>query len=467
MQKTSKQIVYPIMLVTALCAFLGAFIVYTFFYITYKETTHALLNTTLRYVEYDVSLRNISNEKISNTQTNSNIEAREYLGKTGEVYFVAENGELLTESRFNVPVGTYIHTKQTNACIMNKDPIKNMYRDYRSVFVIGSYTKTVYKKNSICIIAEIDFLEIVTPFLKIVIIIFVSFSGLCFFIFISMISRLRIILSPLYYIRSFAERVTKGEYDIEYRPPSMPKNEIGDLSIDVGRMIGRFQEIDTKKDIISTTSHELRTPLTVTKGYIDLIEKDSATTLSIESKKYLAETKKQINTLLISITNILNIRKTETRNIPVYPTRTSIQQAIADSYTSIQILATSKHQELFLDIPHPHTMISIDTNILKRILLNVLSNAHKYTQQYGRIVLSADYAHGILSIVIHDNGTGIPLEKQKNLFSQFKNSSDTVTLESAGTGLNITQRLVTLLGGTITIASEEKKGTRVTITLPA
>lgn len=116
---------------------------------------------------------------------------------------------------------------------------------------------------------------------------------------------------------------------------------------------------------------------------------------------------------------------------------------------------------------HGPENITVDKKILKNVLLNLLSNASKYSGEHKIIDLFIEAENNLVSISVKDDGIGIPEEEQKNLFSTFFRARNATNIQGTGLGLNIVKRYVELLEGTITFISSLGKGTTFFVTFPS
>jgi signal transduction histidine kinase len=112
-------------------------------------------------------------------------------------------------------------------------------------------------------------------------------------------------------------------------------------------------------------------------------------------------------------------------------------------------------------------IVQQDKKILRNILLNLLSNAVKYSPEEKEIRLTADVKERHFTVTVSDEGIGIPLEAQEELFSKFHRASNAIHIQGTGLGLHIVKRYVELLEGTITFTSSEKEGTTFTVEFPS
>lgn len=212
-----------------------------------------------------------------------------------------------------------------------------------------------------------------------------------------------------------------------------------------------------KSAFISHISHELRTPLNSILGFSDLI--GLAGRLNEKQKDYLNDIKISSLHLLEMINEILDMSKIEAGAITLNPREFEIEQVINEVCNMIEPLLK---QQLVKNIEN--FTIKADYQKIQQILFNLLSNAIKFTPEGGKIIIETKLSDRAI-ISIADNGIGIAPENQKKIFEKFEQVDNTVK-NSTGLGLAITQELVKLHNGTISVESSINKGTKFTIALP-
>lgn len=226
-----------------------------------------------------------------------------------------------------------------------------------------------------------------------------------------------------------------------------------------------------KSEFLANMSHELRTPLNAIIGYSEMLEED----LEEEGTQEFSSDARKINTagkhLLDMINDILDLSKIETGRIDLYLERFSIEQLIHDVSSTIQPLIDKNKNELKIESEVPMGEMVSDLTKVRQSLLNLLSNACKFTEK-GTITLKVSKTTlqqkpGIAFEVI-DTGIGMNEEQLDKLFQAFTQADASITRKYGGTGLGLTisKHFCTMLGGTITVQSEPGEGSIFTILLP-
>lgn len=218
---------------------------------------------------------------------------------------------------------------------------------------------------------------------------------------------------------------------------------------------------ETKLRFFTDISHEIRTPLTMITGPVEFLMEDNNT--PPETKKHLQVISQNANRLLRLVNQILDFRKMEFTHLKVNEIEIApFVQEICENFRE-----TIENQHIqFEFINHASdAKIWIDPDCLEKIILNLLSNAFKYTPSGKKIQVSLENNEKFLTIEIKDEGVGISKEKQKKLFNRFVSFNEDKSKPSTGIGLSIVKELIDKHGGKITIESEEGKGSCFTINL--
>jgi PAS domain S-box-containing protein len=245
----------------------------------------------------------------------------------------------------------------------------------------------------------------------------------------------------------------------------------------------REKEADLlKTEFISIVSHELRTPLTSIKGFTDLILDGDAGEIAPQVREFLEIVKSSADQLVEITDDILETSRIEAGKLRLSPQPLTLADVAQTVAVSIQMLIAPKEQTLTLNLPPDLPQIFADRERLVQIIINLLSNAHKYTPAQGQITLCArltdDPADAQLAstgspgpwviVSIIDTGIGIAPEDQQHLFGRFYrvSSPETHGIGGTGLGLHITRSLVELHGGAIWVESEPGRGSTFSFSLP-
>ncbi len=243
-----------------------------------------------------------------------------------------------------------------------------------------------------------------------------------------------------------------------------------DLSRRALEELRRADELKTQ--FLANMSHELRTPLNSIIGFSRIILKGIDGPITDQQRQDLEAIYNAGQHLLGLINDILDLSKIEAGKMELVFEEVDVAQILESVLATIRGLIKGKPIQLQTDIQTPLPTVYADAKRVRQILLNVLSNAAKFTQK-GYIKVSAQAqttktGGRELLLVVEDTGPGIPKEAQERLFTPFFQADAAITRAVGGTGLGlaITRHLVEMHGGRIWIESEEGKGTKVFITFP-
>lgn len=222
-----------------------------------------------------------------------------------------------------------------------------------------------------------------------------------------------------------------------------------------------------KSAFLATMSHELRTPLNSIIGFSGVLEQGLAGPLNDEQKKQLGMISDSAEHLLALINDVLDISKIEAGQLKVEAGAVEVRPLVEKAVRTVKPLAEGKNLALDLEIdPEAGTVIA-DSRRVEQVLLNLLSNAIKFTDKGSvRVRCTADGA--MIRIRVTDTGIGIQKEYLERLFKPFTQIETGLArkYEGTGLGLSISKRLVTLMGGEITVESEPGRGSTFSFTLP-
>ncbi|MDG0867651.1 ATP-binding protein [Candidatus Lucifugimonas marina] len=229
-----------------------------------------------------------------------------------------------------------------------------------------------------------------------------------------------------------------------------------------------LQEANAAKTrFLSTVSHELKTPLTIVSGFIDLLTDDAAQ-FKDDHVEALDIMRKNATRLGLLINDVLDISRMDAGKLRIEPTTFLINDLVEELEKSFEPVLETKNQSLSTSIPVSETWIEADRNRIAQLITNLVSNAHKYSEEGNEIRLNIAIESDYLSVVIEDEGIGISEEDQKQLFTAFFRADNRASREAGGTGLGlvIARSIAELHGGKLWLNSIENQGTTVAFKIP-
>ncbi|MBY0251133.1 MAG: response regulator, partial [Methylobacterium organophilum] len=223
-----------------------------------------------------------------------------------------------------------------------------------------------------------------------------------------------------------------------------------------------------KSQFLANMSHELRTPLSAVIGYSEMVQEE----LEDIGEADLVTDMKKIETnarhLLGLINDVLDISKIEADRVEIYAEDFEVAAVVQEVAVTVEGLVAKKGNTLALELEPGLGSAHTDVTKLRQCLINLLSNAAKFTED-GRITLAVTRADGALRFAVTDTGIGMTQEQLGKLFERFTQADASTTRRFGGTGLGlaITRAFAEMLGGAIAVESRDGAGTTFTLTLPA
>ena len=223
-----------------------------------------------------------------------------------------------------------------------------------------------------------------------------------------------------------------------------------------------------KSDFVSSVSHELRTPLTSILGYVEILGDGYGGDLTDEQLRMMDIVGRNAERLLGLIEELLLMGSLESGTLKLALAPVSVKALLEDAYQAVLPDLSARSLDVVLDVASDADIITGDPRRLDRALINLLTNAIKFTPDGGRVTVSTRRTGDQVDIEVADTGIGIPLEDQGKIFDRFFRSSSAAHLAVPGTGLGlaITKMIVEGHGGHITVSSIPGEGTSFVISLP-
>jgi signal transduction histidine kinase len=223
----------------------------------------------------------------------------------------------------------------------------------------------------------------------------------------------------------------------------------------------------TKSEFLATMSHELRTPLNVILGYTEMLLEGGFGDLPAAQRDILRRIDRNSRMLFELISMVLDLNRLEAGRLPVDIKEVPVAQLMGEVRAEMQGLCEQSGLAYTWHVGESLPPLHTDPGKLKVVLKNLMSNAVKFTPE-GSVTVQAWAQRGGIEFSVTDTGIGIPPEALTLIFEPFRqvNNSDTRPYSGSGLGLHIVQRLLEVLGGTITVESEVGKGSTFRVWLP-
>lgn len=218
----------------------------------------------------------------------------------------------------------------------------------------------------------------------------------------------------------------------------------------------------SRHKLLLSISHDIKTPLSSIMGYLEIWNQSEVEGSKI---KQLKSAQNSAQHILSMLTNLLEFSRLEQNKAVLHNSIFNLSETMNEIIEMLLPLTDETKLKVELKfIPGDSFWIKTDYTILKQILINVISNALKYTS-HGSVEIKAEYNKGLI-FTIEDTGTGMTDSELKEIFKPFSRASSLSTTEGSGFGMYVTKGLIQALNGSINIESEKERGTRVRITIP-
>ncbi len=307
----------------------------------------------------------------------------------------------------------------------------------------------------------VDNIESFNRFL--VIALFVGFAGASASLFLAVLLTPSS-FKPLEDMAAVARQITNAD-DLSRRVPYTERiDEIGVLARSFNQLLERLERLfQTQQRLLADVSHELRTPLTAIRGNVDLMRR-----MGDADPESLEIIQEEIERMTRLVGDLLLLARADAGGLPLEKNKLELDNLLFEVYRQVRLLESSV--EVRVTEVDQVCMLG-DVDRLKQLLLNLISNAIKYTPEGGRVDISLSKKNGWAYINIADTGMGIPAEDLPYIFDRFyrvdkARARGQAGQGGAGLGLAIAKWIAQAHGGNIDVTSKVREGTTFTIILP-
>jgi signal transduction histidine kinase len=270
----------------------------------------------------------------------------------------------------------------------------------------------------------------------------------------------RRITKPLGQLSEAADEIAGGNYGVEV-PQARGSDEIALLSSRFGDMAAKLAESEQlSRNFLMSVSHELRTPLTAIRGHVSALREGVIDDPEMRDASLLVIGDEAMR-LERLVGDVLDLAKLDAHRFTVLQEEVDMEQLTERAHASFGEEARRRAIDYRLDV-RARPVIMTDGDRVLQIILNLLSNAFRWTPEGGRIAVSLNAENGAVSVMVSDSGPGITPEERERIFRPFWSRDGSGT----GLGLAIARELALALGGRIELVSEPGLGSRFVLVLP-
>ena len=288
------------------------------------------------------------------------------------------------------------------------------------------------------------------------------------------------ITKPIKNLTAGALAMRRGE--LNQRINVQSRDEIGELATSFNEMASTVAELDhMKSEFVTIASHELRTPIHSILLSVTGILGGYSGEINDEVREDLETVRLEIDRLMRLVNDLLDLSRIEARKIQLQMAPATISAIVSQAVERISELAATRHHSLENRLEAEKTVVNVDVDRIVQVLINLLGNSIKYNPDGGKIIIDGSAHENVFSILIIDNGYGIPDWAQKKVFDKFFQADTYMSQKVGGTGLglSISKHIIEEHGGSIQCVSPapknnypdlllnfERKGAVFTLTVP-
>jgi len=272
-------------------------------------------------------------------------------------------------------------------------------------------------------------------------------------------------------LNSFSEISVKNEngekiYQINYSKVFENESETEGYVL-VLRDITEHKEVEKQKEtFVATLTHDLKTPIRAEIMAMELLLKGNFGKLTNEQTDIVRDTLYSSKYMFSMVDNLLSTYRYENGNISLNKEDTDIISLIKTCCNELKYLIEDKNHLISFEFMEISIIVSVDILELKRVITNLLINAVSYTHEYGKIVIKSEIVNNEIQISFIDNGKGISKQDISRLFNKYTSQAKRFRQVGTGLGLYLSKQIIEAHGGSISVESEENKGSKFTFSLP-
>ncbi|WP_372632212.1 sensor histidine kinase [Cohnella sp.] len=274
----------------------------------------------------------------------------------------------------------------------------------------------------------------------------------------------RYIVKPLLGMKAAAERMAKGEFNIELKWAKR-KDELGRLAQSINGMAAQIGQLETmRQTFVSNVSHEIQSPLTSISGFSKALQQSGLS--EEERNRYLRIIQNESERLSRLSDNLLKLASLDSQHHPFEPRFYDLDEQLRKAVVASEPHWATKAIEWQLQLPK--TKIKADEDQLNQVWVNLIGNAIKFTPEGGRIGIRIVQHFELVDIIVSDTGIGIPVAERGKVFERFYKAdpSHNKMKTGSGLGLAIVRKIVMMHNGSVVLGGNPDGGTNVTVTLP-
>jgi len=276
------------------------------------------------------------------------------------------------------------------------------------------------------------------------------------------------VIERTYELESVVNRLLalNKQNEIEIQNRIATQTQLKQRELELEQSLAKEKELgELKSRFVSMASHEFRTPLSTILSSVSLIGRYTETAQQENRDKHIHKIKSSVTHLTGILNDFLSMNKLEEgKTKPIFEDF-DICELIKEITEELKTIV-KKGQTLQTICAFEQKMVRSDIKIVKNIMINLISNAIKYSPEDAEILCHLNRNDQEISFSVTDKGIGIPEDEQKHLFDRFFRASNVTNIEGTGLGLNIVKGYVEILGGNISFESTRYVGSKFTITIP-